>query len=316
MRNIFIFTIILLNFSVFGQINIGSDELKILSSRPFEQSDLNSLKSSTTLFVYRDCDKKNLDFFKSCLKEAWDFSQLEFISYDEFRTKKYDENYSFFTIGGLHKVKTSSSGMVSESTYIYLKLWMNKGGEEMIFSQIFLYPTFQTYQKAGSYSESSFAMIDFLYNEAILHNWNPIFLKNYLQYINQKLTKSEVRPLFKKEVNKEALQQLKNDTLYVLDYSLIKFNPKTGDESERFNTEELLNKYPYPYKIVSIEEFKFKDINSKKPLFYLSHVKSNAILFFSVFNSKTGEILYASNSIVSYNLNRNDFIRLVNQMKE
>lgn len=297
----------------FGQINVGVNELNQLASRPFKQNELDLLKKSKTIFVYRECDKANLDFFKKTINEAWDYTELEFVSHDEFLSKKIDQNNSFFTIDGVHKVKTSSSGMITESTYIYLKLWMKDNGKELVFCQIYLYPTFETYKNASIRLSN---MIGYLYDEAVLHNWNSIFLKNSLQYVNKKLSNSSVRSLYKNEVNLDSLSILKYDTLHIIDYSLIKFNPKNGDESERHEITSLLSKYPYPYKLISIEEFTEKDLNTEKPLYYLSYVKNNANKFVSVFNSKTGDILCSFNSVVSYNLTPGDFIKISKFIKK
>ena len=297
----------------FGQINVGVNELNQLASRPFKQNELDLLKKSKTIFVYRECDKANLDFFKKTINEAWDYTELEFVSYDEFSSTNIDKNNSFFTIDGIHKVKTSSSGMITESTYFYLKLWMYDNDKELTFCQIYLYPTFDAYRRANA---NLTGFVDYLYKKAVLHNWNTIFLKNSLQFVNQKLTNSSVRPLYKNEVNLDSLSILKYDTLHIIDYSLIKLNPKNGDESERHEITSLLSKYPYPYKLISIEEFIEKDLNTEKPLFYLSYVKNNANKFVSVFNSKTGDILCSFNSVISYNLTSGDFSRISKFIKK
>jgi hypothetical protein len=67
----------------------------------------------------------------------------------------------------------------SESTYIYLSLWMNKENKQINFGEVFLYPTYSTYEKATKYAKIEKVMLNFLYEEATIHNWNIVFLKNY-----------------------------------------------------------------------------------------------------------------------------------------
>tara|TARA_B100000963_G_C22520280_1_gene622722 strand:- start:76 stop:1032 length:957 start_codon:yes stop_codon:yes gene_type:complete len=316
MRIVVIALIFLTNTNIHGQINVGPIEYVKLKTGEFEQANLNKLKSSKTLFVYRNSDIVNLELFKSTLKEVWDYNELEFISYEEYSSNTYDENYSFFTIGGLHKVKTSSSGMVSEYTYIYLTLWMNNGNEKLTFCRIELYPTFVTFQKANMYVEDDVnLMMDHLYEESKLHNWNFLYLKNALQLVNEKLSKSDEHWLFNCEVYSD-LSHLKNNTLYIPEYTLIKFAAFTGDESKRHNVKKLFKNYPYPYKILSMEELSEKALHSEKPLYYLSYIKSCTDKFVSVVNAKTGELLYSDYSPASYNIKDKNLKKLAKKIKQ
>lgn len=308
--------IFLTHTNIFGQINVGSIEHVKLNAGEFEQVNLNKLKSSKTLFIYRDSDTANLESFKSMLDEVWDYTELEFISYKEYSTNTYDENYSFFTIGWDHKETTSSIGMNSENTYIYLTLWMNKENEKLTFCRIELYPTFTTYQNPVMYSEKYVnLMMKYIYEETILHNWNLLYLTNALQFVNEKLTKSYEHWLFKSAVYAD-ISFLKNDTLYIPEYALTIFDAFTGDESEKQNMNKLVKKYPYPYKFLSIEELSNKVLNSEKPFYYLSYIKSSSDKFVSIVNTKTGELLYSDYSAGSYNLKDKDFNKLAKKIKQ
>lgn len=316
MRMVIITLIFLTHTNIFGQINVGSIEHVKLNAGEFEQVNLNKLKSSKTLFIYRDSDTANLESFKSMLDEVWDYTELEFISYKEYSTNTYDENYSFFTIGWDHKETTSSIGMNSENTYIYLTLWMNKENEKLTFCRIELYPTFTTYQNPVMYSEKYVnLMMKYIYEETILHNWNLLYLTNALQFVNEKLTKSYEHWLFKSAVYAD-ISFLKNDTLYIPEYALTIFDAFTGDESEKQNMNKLVKKYPYPYKFLSIEELSNKVLNSEKPFYYLSYIKSSSDKFVSIVNTKTGELLYSDYSAGSYNLKDKDFNKLAKKIKQ
>jgi hypothetical protein len=179
MKYIFLaFVFISSNF--FGQINVGPSEFNVIKPRAFKSEELKALKDSKTIFVYGEKDKPQLELLKSTLMSVWDYTPLEFVSYKEFLSNTYDDSYSFFSIKGIYKVKTSSSGMIeSESTYIYLSLWMNKENKQINFGEVFLYPTYSTYEKATKYAKIEKVMLNFLYEEATIHNWNIVFLKNY-----------------------------------------------------------------------------------------------------------------------------------------
>jgi hypothetical protein len=314
MRIVIIALIFLANTNIFGQINIGPIEQVKLETGEFDQANLNKLKNTKTLFIYRDSDTENLELFKATLNEIWDYTELEFISYEEYSSNTYDENYSFFTIGGLHKRKVTSNGTVIENTYLYLTLWMNNKNEKLTFCRIELYPTYPTYREAKMHVKNDVnLMMKHLYEESKLHNWNLVYLKNALQLVNKKLTKSDEHWLFNSEVYSD-LSHLKNDTLYIAEYTLIKFSMFTGDESKRHNVKKLFKKYPYPYKVISVEELSEKVLNSEKPIFYLSYIKSSTDKFVSVVNAQTGELLYSDYSPTSYNIKDSDIQKLAKEI--
>lgn len=306
MKSLFYLLIILGISNVYGQINVGPIEHVKKNVGEFETADLEKLRETKTLFLYRDSDEDDLELFKSSLREAWDYTELEFASYKEFSSNTYDEDYSFFTIGGLHKTKTSSSGMVTENTYFYLTLWMLVDGEKKSFCRIELYPTFPTYQKASMYaSRNKEKMMKSLYGESILHNWNIFSLKNALQFVNNKLEKSTEHWVFNSEVYAD-LSVLTKETLYIPDYTLIKFSPMTGDESRTHSAKKLMKNYPYNYEIVSVDELTDMIATTHQPFYYLSYIKSSTDKFISIVNSETGEVLYSNYSPVSYNIKSKD----------
>lgn len=310
----FIFTL-LVSYSIFGQINVGPIEHVKRNTGEFEQADLEKLQSTKTLFVYRESDNDDLNLFKTTLQEAWDYTELEFISYDEYLANTYDDTYSFFTIGGLHKVKTSSSGTVTELTYIYLSLWMNDGDEELYFSRMDLYPTFPTYEKANEYiSRDNEKFMRYLYEESTLHNWNISYLKNTLQFINKKLVNAEEHWVFNSETY-SSLSDLKKDTLYIPEYTKIKFAMFSGDESQRHKVKKLMKKYPYPYKVLPMSEITEKITNSTKPVYYLSYIKSCTDKYISIFEGLSGELLYSDYSPMSYNIKHKDLGKLADAIK-
>lgn len=315
MKQTLLIFILMVNCAIYGQINVGPVEGVRLSKGEFEQADLDALKSSKTIFIYRDSEKETLDMFTTALDDAWNYTDLEFVPYSEFASRTYDEKTSFFTIGGVYKVKTSSSGMVTKSTYIYLSLWMKKDDKKLTFCRIELYPSFETHQEATRYAETDEeTMMKHLYEESTLHNWNPLYLKNALQFVNNKLTNSEEHWLYNNEAY-SGLSALKKNTLYIPDYTLIKFSPFSGDESKRHDIKKLFKKYPYPYKVVAVSELADLIMNSTDDIYYLSYIKSSSNKYVSIFNGKTGDLLYSQYSPVSYNIKDKDIGKILKEMK-
>jgi len=309
MKTTIIVFLLTIHTAIFGQINVGSTELVHFNAGKFEQANLDKLKKTKTIFVYRTGDEEILESFKSSLEEGWDYTTLEFVSYKEYTANSYDQSYSFFTLSG---VTTSTTTYIS--THIYLTLWMKDKYEKLTFCRLELYPDFPTYQMVTNEDKEKVIMKNF-YSTSIFHNWNTSYLKNALQFVNKKLSKSEEHWLFKSD-SYLGLSKLRNDTLYIPEYTLIKFSKFTGDESNRHEVDDLLKKYPYPYKIISMDELSEKINNSTKPIYYLSYIKSSTDKYLNVLNGKNGDFLYSNYSPTSYNIKGKDFAKLAKSIKK
>ncbi len=304
-------SILALSFPLGAQINVGSNAPNILSAGDFEPGIIDRLKGTKTVFVYRNADLQELETFKNAMDKAWNLTDLEFMSWEDYNSYDYDEFYSFMTISGTHLSQTMRSGVNSETTHIYLRLWMENEedeDEDFTFFRIELYPVFEVYQKASLLSEDEDHgfFLKYLYEEAILHNWNRLYLANALQFAEKQLIKNEVYWLFT-DIAEIKLSPLKTNTLYIPDYTLVKFNAFSGDESKRHEVKKLLKKYPYPYSFISTEELIAKAESSEEPVYYLSYIKSSTNKFISIIDAKTGEFLYSTNSPMSYNIKPRDF---------
>jgi hypothetical protein len=315
MKLIVLLIITLLNFSIFSQINVGTKDIPVLKPGKFDQSQLDDLKKSKTLFIYRTHDKEYLDTFKNTLKNVWNYSDIEFISYDEFLSNKYDENYSFFSIGARMELGDMNH---SDSFYSYLNLWKNIDGKKTLYCRINLFPTFEAFYVCKKNFSKEEVFLKYMYEEAEIHNWNIVYLKNALQFVNDKLSKSETYSLMNNVQDKD-LSPLKNDTLYIPDYVLIKFDQyqiNGSHESSRLNKEDLLKDYPHPYRIVSINELSKIISNSAQPIYYLSCIRNPPGKYLTVINSRTGEFLYSVFSTIGFNFSSSDFARLARLIKK
>lgn len=304
MKKIFSLIFILSSFSAFAQINVGSKLKIVIDPGRLDEEQILDLKQTTTLFVYRESDKDQLEAIKSALNEVWTISKLKFISYDEFKSGNWTGNYSYFTIGGYTKTETGQS-IVSIWTYIYLMLWKyDDDGDREYFARIELYPTFATYKKAEETEESD-EMVDYLYQESVFRNWFPGYLKNSVKFVNDKLQQGEEH-WYHQSGRFGDMKPLVKDTLYVPDYVLVKFNKFNGDESERHSQDELFEKYDYTIAVIPAEKLSDMILHRKTDFYYLSYIKSSTTKYVNVFNGRTGEMLYAKEITNVYNIKPGD----------
>lgn len=319
MKNSILITFLLFNIFAFGQINVGPKLLNVPQSilgyrkTNFIPSDITALQNSKTYFVYREADLDNMNELKKQLSEAWKLTELSFISFDDYVASPLEENASYFTVSGLHYQQNGSS-----SIYLYLTLNMQIDGQNKIFSRIDLHPNYEAMSRAMSARTDSdkAEFIKYMYSsESQIYNWNLLFLKNSLQFINSKLEKSELFWMFETNEYKN-MEALKTKTLYIPDYALIRFGAFSGGETQKQDVNKLLKKYPYPYKVVTIKELEKLVQESSNPIYYLSYVRCNIDKYVTVFEAKTGDMMYYNYTKVSYNLKNDDFKKLKKAVKK
>lgn len=311
MKHFSLFFLLLLTSFVFSQINVGATDDPKMKPEPIKQSSLELLKKTKTLFIYRDGDEKQLEKFKSTISKSWTYTTLEFMSFNKFLKSNLKGNYSYFMLGG--RQVTSSSG---DYTYLYLTLWLKSGGEVLNFCRIELSSDFQTMVNAQKYiGKEDLKMMKYLYSDAILYNWNTFFIKNSLQHVNKKLIKNETRWLYKTDISHPDLSKVRSHTLYIPDYTLIKYKPFSGNEEQRHDIKKLMKRYPGDYKLVTVSQLNKIIQESSKPVYYLSYIKSSTDKYVNVIEGKTGEFVYSKYSPVSYNIKEKDIVRIASATK-
>jgi hypothetical protein len=313
MKQFLLLAFIAITLTSYSQINVGPELSNVQTSRfghkmeEFNADDLKAMKFSTTYFIYRESDEKHLPELKKTLTDVWELTELKFISYDEYEAMPFMENASFFSISGLIYSQNGAS-----SSYLYLTLNMRINGVVKTFCRIDLHPHFPGYQMAmyANTDEKMAELFYYLYGpDAVIYNWNLQFLKNSFQFINEKLKNAELFWMFE-DIKYEDLSMLKNKTLYIPDYNMIRFSSFSGDESVKFKEKDLLKKYPYPYKVIPMNEFQTLAAQSNEPIYYLSMVRSSMDKFIAIFEANSGEMAYYNYSKLAYGLKENDFKEL------
>jgi len=320
-----LFFVLLITLSIssfiYAQVGVGAIEQVKLKAGNFSKEDLNLLKASKTVFVYRESDE--LETLKKAIEEVWNYTPISFIPFSEM--KNIDPyKTSIFSIAGVNTNTTFVNGTGSTSldydnTHIYLNLWMlqgntkNKEAIKKSYCRIELHPTYTDYNMVtGSRRKDA---LTYIYKEGTLKNWKVGFLKNYIKQVNDHLTREEERWLYASDTKNPSIKKIKSKTLYVPDYALVKFNKFTGDESNRLDKEKLFKHYPYKIKVIPADELSQKILEPNSDINYLVYVKSSTDKYIYIINSRSGDVLYSKYKGVSYNLKDDDFKDLAKAIK-
>ncbi len=301
-----------------AQIGVGfSTQIMPSTISKISPEQLKILQSSKTVFICKDSD--DIETLKTALKEVWTFSDLHIIPYSE--SQSYDfTGANRISITGLLTTVESTGGGGYETMHIYLSLWRpakSKKGKDIeeYYSRLELQITYVDFKKTSDvlkFKSSS----SYFYNEANFSNWNPGLLKVYFQCVNDYLVANTNRELFAQETGNSELTNLSTNTLLIPDYCLLEYNPKKGETSGKLDLKELMEDYPYKYESTSAENLGKLILESNKPIYYLIYTRSAASKFLTIFNSKTGQIVYSKYVAISYNLKSKDFEELAKSIKK
>ncbi len=285
--------------------------------------EIEKVKSGTTYIVMKDPNSEKVKEFVDVYKSSWTISKIEFIKYTDLDKYLSPEN-SFFTIGGyatttelstLYKGVSNESNVNYTITHIYLELWtVNKKYFESIkkkprafayydqitIARIDLFTDYPTLADPNKIYQTDYD------GDGHIRNLGPGILKNYIQSLMSHLNKNEERSLYSGTFNEQEMKNLRKGTLYVPDYTLIKFNKFTGDETKRHKEEEIFGDYKLKYQLLTTEDLNQKILSDKTGFYYMIYVKSCTDKFITVINSLTGEIVYAKYSGLSYNIKEDD----------
>lgn len=311
--------------TVSAQVSIGPRHVG--KSKNFPKGRLDKFKGTETIFVLSDII--DTATYEKILSDSWDITPYKLVSRDNFNILEYiDGNYSFANLEGLHKEKQMKSGGVAHYIYIYIKFYMldtaslkkdisklNKDSKKYIkklnraissnkenIARVDLFPK-DTFLPTALTSETSVIM-DTIYTKDVFYNYKSGFLKNYFQKVNNQLKDGEEYWMYENDYLPE-LKKLANNTLFIPNYHLIKFNPwkmKASDNKEEF--EEVLENYDHKFQFQDENEID-KRILSGEAFYYLRFVRVNSQKFIHIVNSKTGEIIYrnyVAGMLSSYNL--------------
>lgn len=307
----------------FAQIQVGS-ATHTKGPGKISDEDITKFKASTTYFVLQERDYGHQADFEKAIAKVWTVTPFKIIKASEMSALDKNKSSIFF-FGGFVTTRQgrSTTTFHPHLSYDLFMFSTNKKGktEQNMFAKFLLHLDGESYRFILRYANGNSArfsenVIPFLYNEAEMQNWSPLMLSGYLKVINDGLTSGSLRSVFEEYTNKDGIKALQSQTLYVPNYVNTKFNMFTGDEKDTEDDDtDLKSAYAFPSQYTTLADLETAAQNNPNGIFYLSYIKNSTDKYVSVFNSKTGEMLYTAYTPVSYNFKLKDLKRISAKVK-
>jgi hypothetical protein len=290
--------VVLLPMKTFSQIAISNT------------NEIEKIKMGTTFFAMKDPASPKVTVYVEAIKKNWTFSKVECIKYTDVE-KNIAPNNSFVTIGA--NMTNSNSGAATETNF-QLEFWTTNGryvydpkkrkhfnqDDKILVASIALFPDFATQN-----NPSSLYKIDYDAS-GHLKNWSAAILGNYIRQIVALLNKAEAREAKTEFLNREELNKMNSQTLFIPEYALTKFPKNSDDESKKYDAKEITEGSGLSCEFIPIEELNDKILTSATPVYYLLLIKTNTGRYITVTNSKSGEIVYSAFSAGGSNFKASD----------
>lgn len=159
---------------------------------------------------------------------AWKITPILFEPADKYGKYAGEAGFSCFIIeggkNGASMAKANGGSFDISNTHLYLAL---RPYREYGFCRIELYPDSKTLL-SGDYDHYEHTTA---YKKGYFYNWSPVYLSAHLGRVATNLENNNLRPDLMETYKDPRLRELlSNDTLYVSDELLNKFNSLSGKE--------------------------------------------------------------------------------------
>lgn len=274
------------------------------------KNELEKFKQTETIFILSDLYSK--EDYEIVLKNTWTITPYKIMAYKDINFDIYTNNkysvaqlryvvekiYSGNSIVGKYPatyidIMTLETDKIKSKTKNYSQEKIDKNIDDILekntklIARILLYAKDDFSDKAlGRTNETNTHM---LYTEEVLYNYNPGFLKNYFQKINDILEKDEVCSMLI-GVSLPEIQNLAKSKLYIPSYVTIKRSSKTKEDNKD-DEQSVIKEYGYQYEIIEGSDIGNKIMN-KEEFYYVRYVRQDASRYLQIVNSLTGEIIY------------------------
>lgn len=257
MKNIFLG--LLVSTVLLGSVH--SSYGSVWAENPASKEETERFKKSTVYFVipnYLINDQE--EEFEAAIKKGWTYNQIEIINEKDFNKYSNEKYAAFFTLS-----YTLWNGSFSS---LYFELWQKRIekvkilGEKLVFGNLNLDITCQF--RAKLYNSRGKEIDKLLNGKVPVTNFKPAILVAYLQHMSFCLNRTDKKIL--KDIENEELTKLTEDTLYITANLLQIFSPYK-DCAEEDIVEKVMKLYPYPYKLISMDELESK-LSSNPNFFY------------------------------------------------
>jgi hypothetical protein len=300
MKNVAILALLfVINISCFAQFDIsfyGEDK-----DRNITQEDVDILRKTTTVILYRESDEYDIDQLKEVLSSVWKITKLELVNYNEIGNYQNNENYSFLLNSLVY-----SYPLACVSAYNFnLSLVHFRRYKKKDYYLPYTYARISQHLSATSFAKFiSIGNIDkgmgYLNTEAFYYDNMLGYLKNSLQYLNDILEKIDIVKkvdIDEKRCKYNNLKNLTSGVLYIPEFATEWLTLHDGTQAIRNNVEEIFKEYKFKYKVVPDTELSSLILESEEPIYYLITRRAYNVLFINIVNSKTGEIIYSESKL-------------------
>tara|TARA_R110002072_G_scaffold138704_14_gene282106 strand:+ start:514 stop:1488 length:975 start_codon:yes stop_codon:yes gene_type:complete len=314
-KTTFFALILLLGYSSSAQINIGSE--KYTTSRTgngeLKAPDFKKIKRTTLVIFYGDSDSIHLEGFKEAIK-SWTFCPiiLDDIANLESYDRKRGFSFASLDIQTVTKVHPNLGTKTESDIKVFLNFWIKKGKEQKTFARLDLFTSHKDVEvliKLKNRKEK----IDYLYSTATAYNWSPGFLKLYLTFMSDKLSKGMGFPHKEDYEDPELLADLSSNILFYPDYILTtkdELSKELTDQTE----EDLFEKYPFEKELMLTEDLDNLLLDPEAGGDYvLLYVQCGDDKYYSVYNSN-GSLLFQKYEVNSYNLDKGDLKKIAKEV--
>lgn len=284
--------------------------------RIFSKNSLEKIKDGNTHIIVGNIHFPRSEEFLTIFKKYWTLTKsVDFISVNDLRGNLVagDSYFSMETFVVHHE---SQGG---DGIFMYLNLWVPKARavqkdrefkiqDEISIAHIQLSADMQTLKDlytSGRLREYGSKEKDFdngfdFDGGAHVFDWNPGFLKNYLQQLSRLLQISKTADFTDDFTNKDQLHLLQNKILYFPEDAIKEVGNFIRPKKEIIDTAKVFEDYKFKYKIITNEELEEKILADHEPFYYVSFLRNNASKMVAVVNSRTGEIIYSRYTGMAY----------------
>ncbi|TDW45967.1 hypothetical protein EV144_107160 [Flavobacterium sp. 270] len=325
MKRILLVMMLVLSIKNYSQVAVTSSYRG--ANEEFKKGELEKFKSTTTIFVLPQLNKK--EDYEKMLKEVWTVTPYKIVDFKDFNIADYkDGTYSIAKIFGyLYSQGKDVTFKTDFTIRIFDKEKFDKGFNKLkpddkkfnrklneLFNENSINIARIPLSIKGKFLLDARDAVDYgdiydrMYTEQNFTNTNLGMLKNYFQQINKIISKGEHFGLYDNLATPE-IKNLKDNTLYIPEAYMLRFNPWKGTEKLRDEEDlkKIFQEYKYKYQFISDENLEKKIINNEE-IFYLRHVRISGSKCLAVVNAKTGDpVYYIYDGGFEYNLEDSDF---------
>jgi hypothetical protein len=270
------------------------------------------LKERTVIFVLPKGEYQYIDDYKERLSKIWTITPFKVVKFKDVAPYFKTDKYAFFTISGFN------DGVGNSARYIYYYLtlglsYTEAGKNKRRYNEYCRVELYPEWAAIGTFSLPEELNAD-LYQTYTFRNFTLPYMMVYLKYIQQNIQNEKRPTVYHSYKDEELLKKVKNDTLYVpnkLIYSRSKFS---GREKLRDAT-KLFAEYHGIYKVVSTDEIVniIRTRDESIPIYLFGYVLSCTDKHVTVYDVRSGNIIYKRYTPVSYNLKSKDIKRIIDK---